>query len=291
MDHVWPFLALGFSFCGALIVGFNHWANLDGGRLVVLRGLGVMPLALVAVCVLPWPQEVTFYAVAACMGVLLALSDTLLFNAAAKHGGRLTALYIPIKMLMGFVLWAALVPASMHALVVEPWRGLLILAGFALCSVSLLFMRRQDASWLAIVAVIPVAALLAVGDVVAKMSLNSTAVTIPEVIGSATAFLTVTTTVGSLVGLVMTKAWAGFAWPDKRELLLSAGFGALLVTSLSLFLVTLAMAPNPGYVGAITMLSALWLAVHAYFKHGERANWWGGVALLGGAVLVAVGAA
>ena len=91
--------------------------------------------------------------------------------------------------------------------------------------------------------------------------------------------------------MIMTGAWRGFAMPGRRELLLSGAFGAILVTSLSLFLVTLAMAPNPGYVGAITMLSALWLAIHGYFYHGERTNWWGGVALLCGAILVAVGAA
>lgn len=291
MEHIWPFLALAFSFCGALIVGFNHWANLDGGRLVVLRSAGVIPLAVLAALLLPWPTQWSFYAVAACMGVLLAFSDTLLFNAASKYGGRLTSLYIPIKMLMGFVLWAMVMPGSLHGLLAEPWRGLVVLGGFGLCSASLFFMRRQDASWLAVVAVIPVAGLLAIGDVVAKMSLNSTAVTIPEVIGSAAAFLTMTTTVGSLAGLVMGKAWRGFAMPDKRELLLSAGFGALLVVSLSLFLVTLAMAPNPGYVGAITMLSSLWLAIHGYFYHNERTSLLAGGALLAGAILVAVGAA
>ncbi len=291
MEHVWPLLALGFSFCGALIVGFNHWANLDGGRLVVLRTAGVIPLALAAAILLPWPSALSFYGVAACMGVLIAFSDVLLFNAASKHGGRLASLYIPIKMLMGFVIWALLDPSSLQGLLVEPWRGVLVMTGFVLCTGALFGMRRQDASWVAIVAVIPVAALLAIGDVVAKMSLNSTAVTIPEVIGSAAAFLTVTTTVGSVTSLVMSKSWRGFARPSRREMILSAGFGALLVASLSLFLVTLALAPNPGYVGAITMLSTLWLAIHGYYYHGERTSIWGGLALLAGAVLVAVGAA
>lgn len=291
MEQMWPLLALGFSFCGALIVGFNHWVNLDGGRLVVLRWFGVAPLSLLAALLLPWPQQASFYLVAALMGVLLALADTLLFNAAARHGGRLTALYIPMKMLLGFALWGAIEPHGMHLLLAEPWRLPMVAGGFALSSAALFKMRRQDASRTALLAVVPVAVLLAVGDVVAKYALNSTAVTVWEVVGSATAFLTVTTTVGSVAGLVMGKAWQGFAWPGRREMLLSAAFGAILVASLSLFLVTLALAPNPGYVGAVTMLSALWLAIHGYFYHNERTNWWGGVVLVAGAILVAIGAA
>lgn len=289
MEHIWPLMALGFSFCGALIVGFNHWANLDGGRLVVLRWLGVVPLAAVAFMVLPWPTEAAFYGVAAVMGVLLALSDKLLFNAASRHGGRMAALYIPIKMLLGFVLWGLLEPQSVAFLTEVPWRGVLVAAGFGLCCASLYSLRRQDAGRTALLAIAPVAALLALGDVVAKYALNSTAVDLWGVVGSATAFLFVTTTVGSLVGVVAMKG--KFAKPTLREVMLSAAFGVILMASLSLFLVTLAIAPNPGYVGAITMLSALWLAVHGYLYHKERANLWGGVVLLLGAICVAMGAA
>ena len=289
MEHVWPLMALGFSFCGALIVGFNHWANLDGGRLVVLRWLGVVPLALIAFAVLPWPGEVRFYLVAAVMGVLLALSDKLLFNAASVHGGRMAALYIPIKMLLGFLLWGLLDPTSVVMLVDMPWRGALVAAGFGLCCASLFSLRKQDAGRAALVAILPVAALLALGDVAAKYSLNSTATDLWSVVGSATAFLTVTCTVGSIAGLIAKKG--RFAKPTLREVVLSAAFGAILMASLSLFLATLAIAPNPGYVGAITMLSALWLAIHGYLYHKERANLWSGVILLLGAICVAVGTA
>lgn len=290
MESWWPFLALGFSFCGAVIVGFNHWAHLDGARLVVLRWLGVAPLALLAWLLLPWPVHVEFYAVAAGMGVLLAFSDILLFRAASKHGGRLAALYIPMKMLLGFVLWGALDPASVTMLAGVWWKPLLVLGGFALCSGALFSLRKQDASWAGLVAVMPVAGILAFGDVVAKYALNSNASGVAAVVGSAVAFLAVTNTVGSVVGaLLVWRAHKRFAMPDARELLLSVAFGAILVAGLSVLLVALAVAPNPGYVGAVTMLSALWLAIHGYYYHGERANWWGGVALLGGAIAVAVG--
>lgn len=285
--ELWPLLALLFSFCGAVIVGFNHYARVDGGKLVVLRWLGVAPLALLAWLVLPWPQDPLFYLTAAAMGVALALADKLLFDAAAKHGGRLTALYIPMKMLLGFALWAAIDPQSVTVLAAVPWRGLLVVAGFAACVYAFTHLRRNDASKAAIVAVVPVAVLLALGDVVAKYALAAPGGDLWAVVGGASAFLTVTTSVGCVVGLMMTRRFV----PTLREVVLSAAFGAILMVSLCLFLVTLALAPNPGYVGAITMLSALWLAVHGYLHHKERTNWWGGVLLLAGAVMVAVGAA
>ena len=290
MEMLWPLLALGFSFCGAVIVGFNHWAKLDSTRLVVLRLAGVLPLALVARLVLPWPDHADFYMVAAAMGVLVAFSDILLFKAAAKHGGRLAALYIPMKMLLGFALWGMMVPSSVTMVTDVWWRLLLVVAGFGLCSGALFSLRKQDASWAGLVAVMPVAVLLALGDVVAKYALNSSADGMAAIVGSAAAFVTVTSTMGTLVGLVIVGVrHRTFAMPTRREMVLSAAFGAILLASLTVLLVTLAIAPNPGYVGAVTMLSALWLAIHGYFYHGERANWWGGVVLLGGAIGVAVG--
>ncbi|RYG59417.1 MAG: hypothetical protein EON60_10510 [Alphaproteobacteria bacterium] len=290
MEMLWPLLALGFSFCGAVIVGFNHWAKLDSTRLIVLRGAGVVPVALLAWLVVPWPAHGDFYVAAAAMGVLIAFSDILLFKAASTHGGRLAALYIPMKMLLGFVVWGLIAPSSVTALAEDWWRMVLVLAGFGLCSGALFSLRKQDASWAGLVAVAPVAVLLALGDVVAKYALNTSADGLLAVVGSAVAFVTTTTTMGTVVGLVLIGVkHRRFAMPTRREVVLSAAFGALLLASLSVLLVALAIAPNPGYVGAVTMLSALWLAIHGYIYHGERANWWSGVALLAGAVAVAVG--
>jgi hypothetical protein len=197
-----------------------------------------------------------------------------------------------MKMLLGFVLWALLVPASVVDVLAEPLRVVLVLSGFALCSYALFSMRKQDASWAGLMAVVPVAVLLALGDVVAKSALDSASSGWMGVVGSATAFLLMTNTVGSIVGgILIWRKHKAFAWPDKREVALSAVFGVILMAGLSVLLVAIAVAPNPGYVGAVTMLSALWLAIHGYFYHGERTNWWSGVALLGGAIAVALGAA
>lgn len=284
---MWPFLALAFSFCGALIVGFNQWAKLPGAHLVVARWLGVAPVAAGLLVVFPFPTDVGFYVVAAVMGAGLAYADVLLFNASRVHGGRLTALYIPLKMLIALVLWAVFDPLSLLPLFLQPWRLPLLLGGLALCAGALLFLRQSNTSLNALGAVLPVAILFAVGDVVAKHALPAPEVapSLAAVAGSAVAFLFTTVTVGSVGGIIM------YGWPrmNAAEALKSALFGVILLLSLTLLLVTLALAPNPGYVAAVTMLSALWLALIGRFIHGENDNLWAGLGLLLGALLVAIG--
>lgn len=283
---LWPLLALGFSVCGAVIVGFNQWAKLDGTQLVVARWLGVAPIGLGLLLVLPFPTDVEFYLVAAVMGVGLAYADVLLFNASRTHGGRLTALYIPLKMLLALVLWAVFDPLSLLPLFIQPWRLPLLMGGLALCAGALMFLRQSDASLKALIAVLPVAVLFAVGDVVAKQALPTPDADqgLAQVAGSAVAFLLTTVSVGSLGGLLL------HGWPrmNMGEVVKSTVFGVILLLSLTLLLVTLALAPNPGYVAAVTMLSALWLAIWSRL-HGAQENLWAGLGLLLGALLVAVG--
>jgi hypothetical protein len=285
LAHFWPLLAVLFSLGGALIIGFNQWAKLDGTRLVVWRWAGVAPLTAAAATVLPFPTTWQFYAVAALMGMGLAYADVLLFNASRTHGARLAALYVPLKMLLGFTLWAIFNPISLLPLWLEPWRLPLLMGGFALCGGALAHLRNSDASWRALGAIVPVAILFTLGDIVAKLTLPPASGSLLAISGSAVAFLFTTTTVGALGGILL----QGWRAPTGPELIRSALFGVLLMAAITLLLVTLALAPNPGYVAAVTMLSALWLALYARFTRGAQENLWAGLGLLLGAVAVAVG--
>ncbi len=286
----WPVGAVVFSVFGALIVGFNQWANLPGVQLVRWRCLGVWPLALLGALLLPWPTAWGFYATAVAMGMGLAVADVALFNASRVHGARLAALYIPLKMLLAFVGWAILVPTSLWPLVSEVWRVPLLLVGFGLCSGAMLFIRRNDASWAGLLAILPAATLFAIADVVTKLTLPPLQGGLLAVAGSAVAFLTVTTTTGAVASLWLKEGdvAAPLTWPGWRTVRLAAGFGVLVLTGLTLLLVVLALAPNPGYVTAVSMLSVVFLAVWARWMRGERNNLWAGLALVVGAMAVGV---
>ncbi|NBX86280.1 MAG: hypothetical protein EBQ80_03425 [Proteobacteria bacterium] len=279
---LWVWMALGFSFCGAVIVAYNQWAKLDGRALVVGRVVGIWPLAGLSLVFFPWPVEWQFYAVAALMGVGLAYADVCLFNASRKHGARLTAMYVPLKMLLAFGLWVMINPMSLLPVLSVWWKVVLLVVGFGLCSGALGNIRRSDTGLRALVAVLPVAVLFALADVVAKHLLGEVGGNWSDVVGRAVAFLAVTSTVGAVGGVI----FGGLPRYKRRQFLRAAGFGVTLLMSLTLLLLTIWLAPNPGYVAAITMLSGLWLAFYGRFMRGERNNWWAGLVLLLGALCV-----
>ena len=282
MADLWPLWAFGFSFLGALIIGFNHVFKVDGRALVVGRFLGVAPLAAVGFWLFPWPSGIDFYLTAFAMGVLLAVGEILLFDAAAVHGGRLAALYIPIKTILAFLAWACWAQAWP-----SDWRMVLILGCFGASAWALSHIRRTDASWRAVRAVIPVAVLFALGDVVAKAVLPPAAGNLADMAGGATAYLLASNIGAAVVGLGGGRDVVA-ALRNPVAVATAAGFGAFLYVSIAVLLVTISLAPNPGYVGAITMLSAVWLAFWARWRQGEANNFWACMLLVASAAGVAV---
>lgn len=283
MIPLWALLSLGFSFAGALIIGFNQVFKIDGRVLVVWRTLGIVPLGVVAWWFFPWPSDVWFYVLSAGLGVASTVGDVLLYNASAKHGGRLAALYVPMKMLLGFVLWSLVDPASFHVLLQNPLHLAGILACFGGAFWALTHIRRSDASWPALLAVLPVAFIFAGEDVVEKLMLPHGDML--QTLGYTSAMLVVLLSVSSIPALIGLRGKVPF---DARTLLLCTGFGALLMVGIGVLLVALVTAPNPGYVGAVSSLSVVWLATWARVRQGERNNLWAILALVASAIGVVV---
>lgn len=284
----WVGMALAFSFVGAVIIGFNQHFQVDGRALVMGRVVGVLPLAVGAFLLFPWPVDVGFYVCAAGMGLLLAAADMWLMDVSRVHGGRLAALYVPLKMLLAFGVWGVLEPASVAPLLEAPWRMGAVGVGFGLCAWALGHLRACDTSWPALVAIAPVAGLFALGDVVAKGVLPPVdGVGLAVALGGTTAYLLTTMAAGSVV--VAGQCAAAKAWPvmDAKAWAVSAAFGVLIYGGISLFLLTLSAAPNPGYVAAVTMMSSVWLAAWGKYTHGEHNNWGAALLLVLGGLVVA----
>ncbi len=282
----WPFGAVVFSFVGALIIGFNQWAQIETRALLAARFAGVLPLAAVAFYYLPWPHDPWFYAAGAAMGLLLATADWFLFRASATHGARLAALYVPMKMLFSFAGWLVLAPQELVVLAAQPLRLLMILGFFGLAAYAMNGIRKNDSSWKALLAVLPVAVLFALGDVVAKVLVPPLAGTdFTATLGGVTAYLLATNAVCALVGVV---ALRGLPRLDVRGWVQAAGLGALIYAGIAYLLVVIVAAPNPGYVAAVSMLSALWLALWARFMAGEKNDMAAGLLLLIAALGVAL---
>lgn len=283
MIPLWALLALGFSVAGALIIGFNQYFKFDSRVLIVWRVLGIIPVAVATWWFLPWPTEVWFYALSAGLGVASTVGDVLLYSASAKHGGRLAALYVPMKMLIGFVLWCMVDPASFWVLVANPLHLVGILLCFGGAFWSLTHIRRSDASWTALLAVLPVALIFAGEDVIEKLVLPHG--DMMQSLGYTSAMVVVLLSVSAIPALIGLK---GRLPTDARTVLASTAFGVLLTVGIGILVLALVVSPNPGYVGAVSSLSVVWLALWARVRQGERNNLWAILALVASAIGVVV---
>lgn len=267
MTDAWIWLSLLFSFAGAAIISYNHVFKLDGRDLVIWRALGVLPVALAAWWWLPWPDTWWFYAVSVGLGLASVVGDVWLMNAAARYGGRLSSLYVPMKMMWVFVLWLLVSPASALPLLEAPWKLLVVLACFAMAAYGIGHIRRNDVSLRALLAVLPVALIFGMEDVVEKYVLPAPPASLTETLGATTAMLSVML----LVAVPFAAIWRGGLprW-NPHHALIGAGFGMLLMVGIAVLLLAFVLAPNPGYVGAITALSTVWLALWARWREGEH---------------------
>jgi hypothetical protein len=173
-------------------------------------------------------------------------------------------------MFIGFCAWSAIDPASLAPLLDKPRRLTAVLVCFALAAYALTHLRRNDASWRALAAVLPIAVIFAGEDVVEKLVLPAPATAeMWTTLGAAVAMMVVMTTVGAVPALV----WLRGRVPcDRKTVWGSAAFGTILVAGISVLLLALAAAPNPGYVASVSALSAVWLSLWGRWVHRERVN-------------------
>ncbi len=268
MIFTWPLLALIFSFFGAALIHANHVFKLDGFIAVFIRGFVLLGIGLPLSLYLGAPQEVMFYTFAAAAGAVITVADILLMNASATHGGRLTAMYIPLKIFFLFFLWGLLEPSSITSL--STMQLVTILACFSLTAAALLNFRRSDASVKALAAVVPIALLFTGADVFAKEAISTS-----NLIGSALMFLSVSGIIAAVLAGGWIKCHRGqslLSVCTKDNIFGATVMGLILMVGVPIMLAAIALAPNPAYVGAITILASVWLTIYYKISRGDDAS-------------------
>lgn len=282
MIFTWPILALIFSFFGAAIIHANQIFKLDGFIAVFIRGFILLGVGLPLGLYLGAPTEPAFYVFAALSGVLITAADVLLLNAAAHHGGRLTALYIPLKIYFVFVLWSLVDPTSLYAL--TALQITVIIGCFTATTAAFLNFRRSDASMAALLAVIPIALLFTGADVFAKKAVTDT-----NLLGSALMFLTVS----GIVAAILAGGWIKFhrkitlgSVLTRANIIGATVMGGLLLVGIPIMLMAFALAPNPAYVGSITVLASVWLTIYYKLFRGDDASLTASMVMIASAIIL-----
>jgi hypothetical protein len=286
----WEIFALIASLAGALVVQINRHYRLEGAVLVLLRSVFLVVLLAPVTALVPWPQGNLFYILAFIVGLMGLFADVVLFNAAARYGGRLTSLYMAIKILGGFFLWAFIDRAFLPALMENMFVFGAVLGCLSLSALALFLMRRSDVSWAALVAILPAGLMLTFADSLSKVAMQG-----EQVIAAAVVY----TFLLGLTSLCGTALWYGLYRRDRlAELITPRALGAGAITGAGFALLlgcltaAIALSPNPAYVNVLALLSMVWLMAYLRLtRQPDDGRPLAGVLLLGSAagILLLVG--
>ena len=282
----WQFLAFIASMLTAVYIHINHKFKVSGLVLVLLRGL-FMVLALLPVAVfLGLPDVgVSFYFMSVLIGLIVVIGDKFLLDAAAVHGGRLTSLFISMKMFVVFTAWSIIQPASIAPLLENGWAMAGVVGCYFMMVAAMNSMRAHDGTVKAILAIIPAVIALGTSDIFSKKALGTM-----EGLDVLIWFLLVTQ-IGCVLG---SSAWL---YPKLRYQTATIfnrdnikGALVMLVPftfMIGFFLSAIARAPNPGYVGAITVLTTVWLTIYYKITQDDSASWRSSLVLVIAAMILA----
>lgn len=255
---MWIIYALFGSVFAAALAQVNHYYRIDGVRLAGLRALASLLLLIPFGLMITWPQDVDFYLLALPIGLFTFFSGMWLFNAAMLYGGRLTVLYMAVRIVMAFLLWLAVDAVYRETFTQQPLLASGLAVAMLLAVGGILLLRRNQHSAKALLLVIPSGVALAIADVLTKAALFN--------LPSTDALLAL------LVVILTFEAILAWSWIYVRKLprvsnsqrrrYMQAGLftGVLYLALCAAMVQAINHAPNPGYVSAISLLSVVWLA-------------------------------
>lgn len=267
---MWVMYALMASLFAASLAQVNQHFRIDGVRLAGLRALAAFALLLPFAFTITWPRDTDFYLLALPIGLMTFFAGMWLFNAAMLYGGRLTVLYMAIRIVMAFVLWLALDSVYRAGFLAQPLVAAGLGASLLLAVVGVLRLRRDSHSAKALLLVIPAGVALAVSDILTKAAMFN----LPQT----------DALVALILVILLLETLLAWSWISVRRLpriansqrrrYATAGVltGALYVGLVVAMVMAINNAPNPGYVSAVSLLSVVWLAIWYRVRHIKSPN-------------------
>lgn len=280
----WILLALVAAVSMALQVEANRRFNCDGLQLNYWRGLVATVLLLPVVVLVEWPHGPWVYAVAFINGAGSVATCTLLFNLAAKKQSRVSSLYAPMSTFVGLLFWLTISAVEQQRIVTHPIAGLMLVMALAAAAYGLHRLRTNDASWSALLAIIPVGLFYGFIDVFTRLSLDGQALPAAALVYSFGCFISMTVLNYGVLKL------RGVALRPQGVMLKAAG---ILGVASVVFLLALSMAimnaPHPTYPSFFLMtMPVMLLAWHHLTGTKDDADWRAALLIVAGAVLASV---
>lgn len=283
---IWIAYALAGMLFQAAFVELNRHFRVDGYRLNLWASIFAVLFLLPAIPFMAWPESRMFYIIAFASAAASSVGGVVQFSMAAKHNGRVAAMYMPVKAFLMFWLWLILDPSMLQTYAREPVKAAGVGIAFIVSVLSLVYLRRNDIGWRSFMIVAPLGALFAVSNILTKSVFEG-----DEILRWVLCFNFLFYVFMSLQMLPVVIARTRPEAPLFDWKVLRAG-AAMAIFSILAFIGILGgiiAAPNPAYVGILQMLTpAVLLFYHKLIGHKDEADPLAGLGLVCGAVVLII---
>ncbi len=250
----WWLLALVANLCYAVVLELNrHW-QLPALPLTLARSVGVGVVLLPAMFLLPLPQDPKFWWAGVFLGLQLPFTVSLLFRLAAKHNGRVAAMFMPVELVVSLVLWWLWDQSSFIELWDNAWQGALVFIALFIMLAAFTRLRRNDFAWRAMLTTIPVGVVYGVALFIFKLLFGGENA-LPN--SSIIQLLWLSSSVGALTALLVLWRWPAMRGKQVHlpQLAKAGGIIALFyIAAEGLWIWAVSLAANPGYSAALALL-------------------------------------
>ena len=263
----WVSFSLLASVLAAVMTQINHHLQLRPSLVILLRSVFTLILVAPLVAQIVWPSHSLFYIYFFAAAFFAFAGDMILFEAARQHGGRLTTLFMPVKIITAFLIWAAIDRVFLTDFFHNPLISTGILLFLLLSVYAIASLRHCDVSWPAFKKVFWVGICFTLLDVFIKLGMEDT-----RFFETALLFVFIRAMIGVPIALLMLRFqhengvlenWREIS-TNKRGFLLAVGLLLGVVSVANSFSINMAvgLSPNPGYVSVLMLLSVAWLSLY-----------------------------
>ncbi len=282
---MWVLFALvaGVTYC--IQAEVNKSFKIDGFTLNAFRSFFAALLMIPVIPFMEWPSIPEYYLVVILEAAISVVCMMAQYNLAAKKNGRIACLHQPIALIMTFVFWLMIEESQRQFLLQNPANAAGILSAFLIFMFSIQFIRKNDAGWSALLAVMPIAVLYSIMAVVSKLALEHG----ESLLDISLNFVFLCNVFMFLISLpVYVSKNKRLHIPDNT--VLSSGIVAFFHTVSWVFAcIAIILTPNPAYVSVITGLAPIWFMIYYKVKGvNDDASPWAGFFMVFAAILVLV---
>lgn len=290
---LWIINGLIYGFFTAVYTLFNQHYKVNGYVLGIWRGFGISLLFAPFLMFFPVPTSAYYWGLLIFQGWLIGIYDSHLFFASAKYGAGPVSRFMTVTVLITTFLWWILTPEDFFVLMRQGnvfITLLLVLFGFTFCYWQMIRTKvsRQTARY-----IMPAVFALAGMSIITKyIALDGSSVW-----QSIVYYLSVATFISGCYNLKcfladgsslsvrqkINEIFSRRMWKIGGYLI---GFSAALIISKTM---ALRVAPNPGYVTALLLVSPLFIfALNRHYKVSDGVSARAGFAMIFFLLLLAV---